>query len=189
MESLTRSVYEAEAGAALTERFGFSNPMQIPHLDKVVVSMGLGAAGAAGGNASLIDYAMSDLAKMTGQRPSERRARQHVSNFKIRAGNRIGCMVTLRRQRMYSFYHRLVKVALPQIRDFRGVNPNSFDGRGNYAMGLTEQIIFPEISYDEMEHTLGMNIVIVTTAETDEHARELLRLLGMPFRDDGRSDV
>ncbi|MDE0021121.1 MAG: 50S ribosomal protein L5 [Candidatus Poribacteria bacterium] len=184
MDNLTRELYEREAGAALKERFGLHNPMQIPRLDKIVLSMGLGAAGAAGGNSALIDYAMNDMAKITGQRPSPRAARKHVSNFKIRAGARIGCMVTLRRQRMYAFYHRLVKIALPQIRDFRGVNPNSFDGRGNYAMGLTEQIIFPEISYDDMEQTLGMNIVIATTASTDEHARELLRLLGMPFRDD-----
>ncbi|MBM3214928.1 50S ribosomal protein L5 [Candidatus Poribacteria bacterium] len=174
--------YQDEVVPALKQRFGFTNPMQVPRIEKIVVSMGVGAAATAT-NANLLDNAASELATITGQKPAIRRARKSVSAFRVRVGMPVGCMVTLRGVRMYEFYMRLVKVALPQIRDFRGTNPDSFDGRGNYALGLTEQIIFPEIGYDDVSQMRGMNIAIVTTAKTDEQARELLRLMGMPFRE------
>ena len=177
-----RDYYTNEVVPALTQRFGFKNPMQVPRIEKIVVSMGIGAAATAA-NANMLDNAMRDLGLITGQKPALRRAKKSVSQFKVREGMPVGCMVTLRGDRMYEFFVHLVKVALPQIRDFRGVSGDSFDGRGNYALGLTEQVIFPEIEYDSVNHIQGMNIVIVTTAETDEHARELLRLMGVPFRE------
>ena len=177
-----REFYENEVVPALQQRFQYRNVMQIPRLQKIVVSMGVSAT-ALQTNANMLDNAMRDLGQITGQKPALRRAKKSVSQFRVRAGNPIGCMVTLRRERMYEFFQHLVKIALPQIRDFRGVNPDSFDGRGNYALGLSEQVIFPEIDYDDVSHMQGMNIVIVTTAKTDEEARALLQLMGMPFRE------
>lgn len=177
-----KDFYRNEVVPALRERFGYRNIMEVPRLEKIVVSMGLSAASIQQ-NPSLLDSAMSELAMLTGQKPSVRRARKSVSAFKVRVGMPVGCMVTLRRERMYEFFMRLVKVALPQIRDFRGVDPNAFDGRGNYSLGIEEQIIFPEVSYDDVAQVRGMNIAIVTTAKSDEEARELLRLMGMPFRE------
>ena len=163
----------------LMKRFGYSNRMQAPKLTKIVVNMGVGDALT---NVKLLDTAAVELATITGQKAAIRRAKKSIANFKLRQGQPIGCMVTLRGNRMYEFYDRLVNVALPRIRDFRGVPSRSFDGRGNYTLGLSEQIIFPEINYDKVEKVKGMNITIVTTARTDEEARALLRLFGMPFR-------
>lgn len=177
-----KDFYRNEVVPALRERFGYKNVMEVPRLEKIVVSMGISATSIQQ-NPGLLDSAMSELAMLTGQKPAVRRARKSVSAFKVRVGMPVGCMVTLRRERMYEFFMRLVKVALPQIRDFRGVDPNSFDGRGNYALGLQEQIVFPEVSYDDVAQIRGMNIAIVTTAKSDEEARELLRLMGMPFRE------
>ena len=176
--------YRNEVVPALQQRFEFANVMTIPKLDKIVVSMGLGAS-VETQNANVIENAVNDLATITGQKPSVRRAKKSVSNFKVRQGMPVGCMVTLRGARKYEFFQHLVKIALPQIRDFRGLNPDSFDGRGNYGMGIAEQVIFPEIDYDDVSQVQGMNIVMATTAATDEHARELLKLMGMPFRDPG----
>ena len=172
--------YREEIAPALKERFGIENPMRIPKIEKVVVNMGVGEASQ---NARLMDGAMADLAKITGQKPQLRRARKSIAGFKIRDGMPVGARVTLRGERMWEFLDRLISIALPRVRDFRGVNPNAFDGKGNYALGLREQLIFPEISYDEIDQTRGMDVAVVTTAETDEEGRELLRLLGMPFRD------
>jgi len=177
-----RDFYRNEVVPALQERFGDKNVMEVPRLEKIVVSMGISAV-ASQQNPNLLESAMSELALLTGQKPAVRRARKSVSAFKVRVGMPVGCVVTLRGERMYEFFMRLVKVALPQIRDFRGVDPNSFDGRGNYSLGLQEQIIFPEVDYDDVAQVRGMNITIVTTAGTDERARELLRLMGMPFRE------
>jgi large subunit ribosomal protein L5 len=177
-----KDFYRNDVVPALQQRFGYKNVMEVARIEKIVVSMGISAA-ASQQNANLLDSAMSELGTLTGQKPAVRRARKSVSAFKVRVGMPVGCMVTLRGDRMYEFFMRLVKIALPQIRDFRGVDPNSFDGRGNYALGLQEQIIFPEIGYDDVAQIRGMNIAIVTTAGTDERARELLRLMGMPFRE------
>ncbi|BBL79572.1 50S ribosomal protein L5 [Rubrobacter xylanophilus DSM 9941] len=171
--------YRQEVAPALKERFGIDNPMRIPTLEKIVVNMGVGEAAQ---DSRKLDGAMEDLARITGQKPQVRRARKSVAGFKIREGMPVGARVTLRGERMWEFLDRLISVALPRVRDFRGVSPNSFDGRGNYALGVREQLIFPEISYDSVDSVRGMDIAIVTTAETDEEARELLRLLGMPFR-------
>lgn len=176
--------YKTEVAPALQTRFEYDNVMQIPKLNKIVVSMGLGAS-VDTQNANVMENAVNDMAAITGQKPSIRRAKKSVSNFKVRQGMPVGCMVTLRGARMYEFFQHLVKIALPQIRDFRGLNPDSFDGRGNYAMGIQEQVIFPEIDYDDVKSVQGMNIVMATTADTDEQARELLKLMGMPFRDPG----
>jgi large subunit ribosomal protein L5 len=172
--------YREEVAPALQERFGIQNPMRIPKLEKIVVNMGVGEAAA---NSRALDGAMEDLAKITGQKAQLRRARKSIAGFKIRDGMPVGARVTLRGERMWEFLDRLVSIALPRVRDFRGISPNSFDGRGNFALGLREQLIFPEISYDSIDATRGMDVAMVTTAETDEEARELLRLLGMPFRD------
>jgi large subunit ribosomal protein L5 len=172
--------YREEVAPALQERFGIQNPMRIPKLEKIVVNMGVGEAAA---NSKVLDGAMEDLAKITGQKAQLRRARKSIAGFKIRDGMPVGARVTLRGERMWEFLDRLVSIALPRVRDFRGISPNSFDGRGNFALGLREQLIFPEISYDSIDATRGMDVAMVTTAETDEEARELLRLLGMPFRD------
>lgn len=161
------------------KRFGYKNVMQVPRVEKIVVNVGMGDAIQ---NAKLMDAVSADLGAITGQRPVIRRAAKAISNFKLKAGMPIGCKVTLRKARMWEFYDRLVNVAIPRIRDFRGVSAKSFDGRGNYNLGLDEQIIFPEIDYDKVEKVKGMNITIVTTAKTDEEGFELLRGLGMPFR-------
>ena len=171
--------YEEQVRPALRERFGYRNAMQIPRLEKIVVNMGVGDALQ---DAKLLDAAVNELGQITGQRPSVRKAKKSISNFKLREGVAIGCAVTLRGSRMYEFYDRLVTVAVPRIRDFRGLSPRSFDGRGNYNMGLTEQIIFPEIHYDRVGKVRGMDVTIVTSARTDEEARELLKLMNLPFR-------
>jgi len=170
--------YQKEVVPALRERFGYRNIMQVPRLEKIVVNMGVGEAVQ---DAKVMDGAVADLAAIAGQKPAVRRAKKAISNFKLRQGVPIGCMVTLRRERMFEFLDRLVNFALPQVRDFRGVPARSFDGRGNYNLGIKEQIIFPEIEYDKVDQMRGMNITFVTSAKTDEEAKELLRLLGMPF--------
>ncbi len=171
--------YKEEVVPALIERFGYKNVMQVPKIEKVVINIGLGEALQ---NPKALEHAARDLATITGQKPLITRARKAIATFKLRKGNPIGMKVTLRGRRMYDFLDRLFNVALPRTRDFRGVSPDSFDGRGNYTLGLREQLIFPEIDYDKIDRVRGMEVTIVTTAETDEEARELLRLLGMPFR-------
>jgi large subunit ribosomal protein L5 len=171
--------YKSEIAPALKEKFGYKNLMQAPKLEKIVINMGLGEAIQ---NVKVLDFAIADLMKITGQRPLVTRARKSIANFKLRTGMAIGCKVTLRGRRMYEFLDRLLNVALPRIRDFKGVSPKSFDGRGNYALGLQEQIIFPEIDYDKIDKIRGMDVVIVTTAKDDEEAYDLLRQFGMPFR-------
>ena len=172
--------YNEEIAPALRERFGIENAMRIPRLEKIVVNMGVGEAAQ---NSRALDGAMEDLARITGQKAQLRRARKSIAGFKIREGMPVGARVTLRGERMWEFLDRLISVALPRVRDFRGVSPNSFDGHGNYALGLREQLIFPEISYDAIDATRGLDFAVVTTTESDEEARELLRLLGMPFKD------
>ena len=174
-----KKVYEEKVVPELIKKFGYTNPMQAPRLIKIVVNMGVGEAI---GNAKLLDAAAVDLGIITGQKPAVRKAKKSIANFKLRQGQAIGCMVTLRHARMWEFYDRLVNIAIPRIRDFRGVPARSFDGRGNYTLGLTEQIIFPEINYDKVEKVRGMDVTFVTSAKTDEEGRELLRLLQMPFR-------
>ncbi len=171
--------YRNEVVPALMEMFGYKNVMQVPKIEKVVVNIGLGEALQ---NPKALDNAARDLALITGQKPAVRRARKSVAAFKLRKGAPIGLKVTLRGRRMYDFLDRLFNVALPRVRDFRGVSPDSFDGRGNYTLGIREQLIFPEVDYDQIDRVRGMEVTIVTTAKTDEEARELLRLLGMPFR-------
>ena len=173
-----RAKYENEVRAALMEKFGYKSPMQIPKFDKIVINIGVGEAK---DNAKALEAAMNDLATITGQRPVVTKAKKSVANFKLREGMNIGCKVTLRSDKMYEFMDRLFSIALPRVRDFRGINPNSFDGRGNYAMGVKEQLIFPEIEYDKIDKIRGMDIIMVTTAKTDEEARELLSLMGAPF--------
>ena len=162
----------------LKEKLGYKNDMEIPKIEKIVIFMGVGEAKE---NAKILDAAVSDLTTIAGQKPVNTKAKNSIANFKIREGQGIGCKVTLRGNRMYDFLDRLVNLALPRVRDFRGVNPNSFDGRGNYALGIKEQIIFPEIEYDKVDKIRGMDIIVVTTAKTDEEARELLRCFGVPF--------
>ena len=163
---------------AMVEKFGYKNIMEVPKIEKIVVNMGVGEAK---DNAKLLESAVNDMEKITGQKAVTTKAKNSVANFKIREGMAIGCKTTLRGEKMYEFADRLINLALPRVRDFRGVNPNSFDGRGNYALGIKEQIIFPEIEYDKIDKTRGMDIIFVTTAKTDEEARELLRLFNMPF--------
>ena len=165
-------------------KFGYKNVMQIPKIEKVVINMGLGEAT---GNAKIIDTGTDELARVTGQKPVTRRAKKSVAQFKVRKGQPIGTMVTLRGARMWEFLDRLVSIALPRVRDFRGLNPKSFDGRGNYAMGLKEQIIFPEVPYDKIDKIRGMDIIVTTTAQTDDEARALLRHFGMPFVGDAEA--
>ena len=172
--------YVAEIAPALRERFGIENPMRIPRLEKIVVNMGVGEAAQ---NSRALDGAMEDLARITGQKAQLRKARKSIAGFKIREGMPVGARVTLRGERMWEFLDRLISIALPRVRDFRGVSPNSFEGHGNYALGLREQLIFPEISYDAIDATRGLDVAVVTTTESDEEAREFLRLLGMPFRE------
>jgi large subunit ribosomal protein L5 len=174
-----RDRYREEVAPALQERFEIQNPMRIPKLEKIVVNMGVGEAVQ---NNRALDGAMEDLARITGQKPQLRRARKSIAGFKIREGMPVGARVTLRGERMWEFLDRLVTIALPRVRDFRGISPRSFDGRGNFALGLKEQTIFPEVSYDSIDATRGLDVAVVTTAETDDEARELLRMLGMPFR-------
>lgn len=171
--------YNNEIVDAMTKRFGYQNIMQVPKLEKIVVNMGVGEAKE---NSKILDSAIADLEKITGQKAVTTKAKNSVANFKIREGMPIGCKVTLRGEKMYEFLDRLVNLALPRVRDFRGVNPNAFDGRGNYALGIKEQLIFPEIEYDKVDKVRGMDIIVVTTAETDEEARELLAQFGMPFK-------
>ena len=173
-----RAKYENEVRAALMEKFGYKSPMQIPKFDKIVINIGVGEAK---DNAKALEAAMNDLAIITGQKPVVTKAKKSVANFKLREGMNIGCKVTLRSDKMYEFMDRLFSIALPRVRDFRGINPNSFDGRGNYALGIKEQLIFPEIDYDKIDKLRGMDIIFTTTAKTDEEARELLSLLGAPF--------
>ena len=176
--SRLKEQYQNEIVDALNEKFGYKNIMEVPKLDKVVINMGVGEAK---DNAKLLDSAIADLEKITGQKAVVCRARKSVANFKLREGMAIGCKVTLRGEKMYEFVDRLVNLALPRVRDFRGVNPNAFDGRGNYALGIKEQLIFPEIEYDKVDKVRGMDIIFVTTANTDEEARELLTQFNMPF--------
>ena len=171
--------YREEIAPALKDRFEIQNPMRIPKLEKIVVNMGVGEAAQ---DSRRLDGAMEDLARITGQKPQLRRARKSIAGFKIRDGMPVGARVTLRGERMWEFLDRLITIALPRVRDFRGISPRSFDGRGNFALGLREQTIFPELSYDSIDTTRGLDVAVVTTAETDEEARELLRMLGMPFR-------
>ena len=171
--------YRDEVLPALQKRFNYRNLFEVPHLEKVVLNMGVGDALQ---NEKLLDSAVAELRAISGQQPVTTRAKKSVASFKLREGEKIGAMVTLRGPRMYDFLLRLFMIALPRVRDFRGVNPDSFDGRGNYTLGIREQLIFPEIDYDQVQKVRGLDVVIVTTARTDEEGRELLRLLGMPFR-------
>ncbi len=175
-----KEFYQTEVMPALLNHFSYKNVMQIPKLDKIALNIGVGEAIQ---NPNALEDAVEELSLIAGQRAIITHAKKSVSAFKVREGMAIGCKVTLRRERMYEFYNRLVNVVLPQIRDFRGVSPDAFDGRGNYSIGLTEQLIFPEIDYDRVNDIRGMNITVVTTAPTDEEGRELLKLLGMPFRE------
>lgn len=170
--------YEKEVAGALMQKFGYKSPMQIPKLEKVVINMGVGDARE---NPKALDAATGDLATITGQKPVITKAKKSVANFKVRQGMSIGCKVTLRGSKMYEFVDKLLNISLPRVRDFRGVSDKAFDGRGNYSMGIKEQLIFPEIEYDKVEKVRGMDVIFVTSAKTDEEARELLKLLGMPF--------
>jgi len=174
-----RERYKSDIVPKLMTRFGYTNPMQVPKLQKIVLNVGLGEATA---NPKLIDTAVTEIAAIAGQKPIIRRAKKSIANFKLRQGMPIGVTVTLRRERMWEFLDRLVSIALPRVRDFRGVSPRGFDGAGNYTLGLREQIVFPEINFDKVEKAKGMNITMVTTAESDEQAKELLTQLGVPFR-------
>ena len=178
MANRLKDRYVAEIAPALNQKFGYKSVMQIPKLDKVIVNVGCGESK---NNAKEIEAICKDIATITGQKPVTRKARKSVANFKLREGETVGVMVTLRGDKMYEFIDRLFSIALPRVRDFRGINPNAFDGRGNYAMGLKEQLIFPEIEYDKVDKIRGMNICICTTATTDEEAKELLTQLGAPF--------
>lgn len=173
-----KEMYTNEIVDAMIKKFGYKNIMEVPKLDKIVVNMGVGEAKE---NAKVLEEAVKELETITGQKVVTTKARKSVANFKIREGMPIGCKVTLRGDRMYEFADRLINLALPRVRDFRGVNPNAFDGRGNYALGIKEQLIFPEIEYDKISKVRGMDIIFVTTAKTDEEARELLKLFNMPF--------
>jgi len=179
MDSRLKEYYHDSVVPSLMERFKYKNPMQVPALKKIVVNMGLGEAIQ---NAKVLENAQKEMALITGQWPVLRKARKSIASFKLREGMTIGCKVTLRRNTMFHFLDKLSNVALPRVRDFRGVSPKGFDGRGNFSMGIREQIIFPEINYDEIEKIRGMNITLVTSANTDEEARELLGRLGLPFR-------
>ena len=177
--SRLKEVYENEIVDALMKKFGYKNPMQVPKLDKVVINMGIGEAKE---NAKILEAAVKDLETITGQKAVLTRAKKSIANFKLREGMPIGGKVTLRGEKMYEFTDRLINLALPRVRDFRGINPNAFDGRGNYALGIKEQLIFPEIEYDKVDKIRGMDIIFVTTAKTDEEARELLTYFNMPFQ-------
>jgi len=174
-----KEVYDKELIPQLTKEFSYKNVMEVPRLEKIVINMGLGEAIQ---NIKILDSAAQELSAISGQTPVITKARKSIASFKLREGMPIGCMVTLRKDRMYEFLDRLVNVALPRVRDFKGVSPKGFDGRGNYSLGVKEQLIFPEINYDKVDKIKGMNITVVTTARTDEEGRALLKLLGMPFR-------
>ena len=176
--SRLKEQYQNEIVDAMIKKFGYKNIMEVPKLDKVVINMGVGEAKE---NAKVLESAIADMEKIAGQKAVVTRAKNSVANFKIREGMPIGCKVTLRGERMYEFVDRLINLALPRVRDFRGVNPNAFDGRGNYALGIKEQLIFPEIEYDKIDKVRGMDVIFVTTAKTDEEARELLKQFNMPF--------
>ena len=176
--SRLKTLYNDEIIKAMTDKFGYKNIMEVPKLDKIVVNMGVGEAKE---NAKVLESAVSDMETITGQKAVITKAKKSVANFKIREGMAIGCKTTLRGEKMYEFADRLINLALPRVRDFRGVSANGFDGRGNYSLGIKEQIIFPEIEYDKVDKVRGMDIIFVTTAKTDEEARELLRLFGMPY--------
>ena len=176
--SRLREQYDSEIRAAMKKKFGYKNDMEIPKLEKIVVNMGVGDAK---DNSKILDAAVKDMEIITGQKAIITKAKKSVANFKLREGMSIGCKTTLRGEKMYEFADRLINLALPRVRDFRGVNPNAFDGRGNYSLGLKEQLIFPEIEYDQVEKVRGMDVCFVTTAKTDEEARELLTLFGMPY--------
>jgi len=177
--SQLQAFYDEQVVPQLKEKFNYSNAHQIPRLKKIVLNMGLGEAIQ---NIKILDSAVEELMNIAGQRPVITRAKKSIAAFKLRAGMPIGCMVTLRRNRMYDFFNKLVNIALPRVRDFRGISPKAFDGAGNYSLGIKEHIIFPEVDYDKIDKIKGMNISIVTTAENDEEGRELLALMGMPFR-------
>ena len=179
MSSRLKETYQNEIAAAMQAKFGYKNVMQIPKLDKIVINMGVGEAKE---NSKTLDSAVKDLEIIAGQKVVVTRSKKSVANFKIREGMPIGCKVTLRGDKMYEFADRLINLALPRVRDFRGVSADAFDGRGNYALGIKEQLIFPEIEYDKVDKVRGMDVIFVTTAHTDEEARELLRLFGMPFK-------
>ncbi len=174
-----KEYYEKTIRPQLIERFGYKNPMEVPRLEKIVLNMGVGEAVA---DRKKLEHAMRDMALIAGQKPVPCRARKSIANFKIRKGMPIGCKVTLRRERMYEFLDRLINIALPRVRDFRGLSDKAFDGRGNYALGIKEQIVFPEINYDEIDEVRGMDVIICTTAKTDEEAKALLAGFNMPFR-------
>ena len=176
--SRMRENYKNNIVPGMIKKFGYSNPMEVPKLDKIVINMGVGEVK---DNAKALDNAMRDMGIIAGQKPVATVSRKSIANFKVREGMQIGCKVTLRGEKMYDFADRLISLALPRVRDFRGVSADSFDGRGNYALGIKEQLIFPEISYDKIDKVRGMDIVFVTTAKTDEEAKELLALMGMPF--------
>lgn len=178
MSARLKEMYQNEMVDAMIKKFGYKNIMEVPKLDKIVVNMGVGEAKE---NAKLLDSAVKDMEIITGQKAIVTKAKKSVANFKIREGMPIGCKVTLRGEKMYEFVDRLINLALPRVRDFRGVNPNAFDGRGNYALGIKEQLIFPEIEYDKIDKVRGMDVCFVTTAKTDEEGRELLKLMGAPF--------
>ncbi|MDD2979456.1 MAG: 50S ribosomal protein L5 [Hespellia sp.] len=176
--SRLKEEYQNQIVDAMVKKFGYKNIMEVPKLDKVVINMGVGEAKE---NAKVLESAVADLEKISGQKAVLTKAKNSIANFKLREGQAIGCKVTLRGERMYEFVDRLINLALPRVRDFRGVNPNAFDGRGNYALGIKEQLIFPEIEYDKVDKVRGMDIIFVTTANTDEEARELLTQFNMPF--------
>jgi large subunit ribosomal protein L5 len=182
--SRLKEKYQKEVVAALTKEFGYKNVMAVPRIAKVVVNMGLGEATA---NAKLVDTGADELARITGQKPVTRRAKKSIAAFKVRKGMPIGTMVTLRGERMWEFLDRLMNIALPRVRDFKGVSPRGFDGRGNYTLGLRDQLLFPEIDYMKVDKARGMNVSVVTTAKTDQEARKLLQFIGMPFRQGGQS--
>lgn len=174
-----KEIYTSEIRKKMMSKFGYKNLMQVPKIEKIVINVG---AGEARENGKIIDFIIRDLETITGQHPTVCKAKKSVANFKLRQGMKIGCKVTLRKDRMYEFLDRLFNVALPRVRDFRGINPDSFDGRGNYSLGVREQIIFPEIEYDKIDKARGMDISLITTAKTDEESKELLTLMGAPFR-------
>jgi large subunit ribosomal protein L5 len=180
-----QKLYEDKIVAAMTEKFGYSNPMMVPKIEKIVINMGVGDATQ---DKKRVDQAAAEMELIAGQKPVITKAKKSIAQFKLREGMPIGCKVTLRRERMYEFLDRFVTVALPRVRDFRGLNPKSFDGRGNFATGLKEQLIFPEISYDKVDRIRGMDVIVTTTANTDDEARELLRLFGFPFPQEEKTD-
>ena len=185
MKTRLQDYYTTAVRPAMMEKFGYSNAMQVPKVEKIVINMGVGEGVR---DSKKVDSAAQELSAITGQKPVITRAKKAVASFKLREGMPVGCKVTLRRDRMYEFMDRLVNVALPRVRDFRGLNPKSFDGRGNYSMGLKEQIVFQEVDYDKVDSIRGMDIIVVTSAKTDEEARELLRLFGFPFPAEAKAD-